>query len=158
VPTAHRDDFYSWALEQAQALRRAAAERVNTAAPIDWENVAEEIESMGNEQAWKLKSSYTVLLLHLLEWRYQPKRRTRSWRITIGRERDNVLDWLRASPGLKSRRHELFAWAYERARRDAMRETSLPLRSFPEACPFTLEQAMDEAFWPEAGEHPREPA
>ena len=28
-------------------------------------------------------------------------------------------------------------------------ETDLPLSTFPEVCPFTLEQAMDEEFWPE---------
>jgi len=152
MPTAYADDFYSWAMEQAEALRRAAAERVNTATPIDWENLAEEIESMGNEQAWKLRSSYTVLLLHLLKWRYQPKKRTRSWRLTIGRERDNALEQLADKPGLKSRQRELFDAAYARARRDAMREAGLPIRTFPETSLFTLEQAMDEGFWPDAVE------
>jgi len=149
MPTAYADDFYSWAMEQAEALRRAGAERVNTATPIDWENLAEEIESMGNEQAWKLKSSYRVLLLHLLKWRCQPNLQGHSWRSTIGRERDNVEDHLAENPGLKPRRGELFQWAYGRARRDAMRETGLPLRTFPVTCPFTLEQALDEGFWPE---------
>lgn len=149
MPTAYADDFYSWAMEQAEALRRAGAERVNTAVPIDWENVAEEIWSVGNEQASKLRSSYTVLLLHLLKWCHQPKKRSKSWRLTIARERLNVPEHLEENPGLKPRRHELFARAYARARKDAALETSLPLRTFPETCAFTLEQAMDEGFWPE---------
>ena len=38
-------DFLAWTEEQARLLREASRERINT--PIDWENVAEEIESMG---------------------------------------------------------------------------------------------------------------
>ena len=54
------------------------------------QNVAEELEALGNEQASALRSSYRILLLHLLKWRYQPKRRTRSWAGTIVRERVNA--------------------------------------------------------------------
>jgi hypothetical protein len=150
MPTAYADDFYSWALEQAAALRRAGAERVNTTMPIDWENLAEEIESMGKEQAWKLRSSYRVLLLHLLKWRWQPNLQSHSWRVSIARERYNAVEHLQDNPGLRRRRHELFTKAYRGARLEAAAETGLPLRTFPESCPFTLEQAMDEGFWPDA--------
>ena len=46
------------------------------------------------------------------------------------------------------------ARAYRRARREAAAETGLPLSTFPETCPFTLEQALDDDFWPE----PADPA
>ena len=36
MSTAYADDFYTWTIEQADALRRAGAERVNTSAPIHW--------------------------------------------------------------------------------------------------------------------------
>ena len=39
-------DFYTWTQHQAGALRRAAAERVNTSELIDWENLAEEVEDL----------------------------------------------------------------------------------------------------------------
>ena len=35
------------------------------------------------------------------------------------------------------------------ARRDAVRETALPLATFPEDCPWTVEQMLDADFWPE---------
>jgi hypothetical protein len=38
----------------------------------------------------------------------------------------------------------LFAEAYGRARREAAAETGLPLPA------FTLEQALDDEFWPDA--------
>jgi hypothetical protein len=28
--------------------------------------------------------------------------------------------------------------------------TSLPMATFPEACPWSIEQVLDEDFWPEA--------
>jgi hypothetical protein len=44
----------------------------------------------------------------------------------------------------------LFAWAYSRARCEAAKDTGLPLAMFPEACPWSIEQVLDEDFWPEA--------
>lgn len=138
-------DFYTWALRQAELVRgRRLGE-------LDLENVAEELESLGKEQAHKLESAFRVLLLHLLKWRYQPSRRSRSWRSSAVRERTNVERVLEVNPGLKPRRAELFATAYRGARKEAAAETGLPLARFPEASPFTLEEALDEAFWPEGG-------
>jgi hypothetical protein len=41
------------------------------------------------------------------------------------------------------------ATAYRPAREDAADETDLPLTDFPEACPWTVAQVLDEDFWPE---------
>jgi hypothetical protein len=136
-------DFYSWALRQAELVR---ARRLGE---LDLENVAEELESLGKEQAHKLESAFRVLLLHLLKWRHQPQRRSRSWRGTIVRERNNVERVLEDNPGLKPRRNRLFVTAYRGARKEAAAETGLRIASFPEAPPFTLDQATDEDFWPE---------
>lgn len=141
----YEQDFYSWALRQAELLR---ARRF---ADLDVENVAEELESLGKEQAHKLESALRVLLLHLLKWKYQPQRRSRSWRGTIVRERINAERVLEENPGLKPHRERLFATAYRGARKEAAAETGLPLATFPEAAPFSLAQALDEEFWPEAG-------
>ena len=65
------------------------------------------------------------------------------------RERDKIPAHLAENPGLQSRDAELFASAYRLARREAARQTRLPLATFPEEPPFTPEQALDEAFWPE---------
>jgi hypothetical protein len=45
----------------------------------------------------------------------------------------------------------LGAWAYPHARQDASKETSLPLTTLPETCPWPLERVLDPDFWPEAG-------
>ena len=64
--TLYDTDFYAWTNEQAALLR---AGRWSEA---DVENIAEEIESMGRSERRELVSRLTVLLMHLLKWRFQP--------------------------------------------------------------------------------------
>ena len=136
-------DLYTWCTEQAALLRAGRLDAVDLA------NVAEEIESLGKEQANKLESAYRVLLMHLLKWRFQPALRSRGWRGTITRKRLNAPRVLRDNPGLKSRRAKLLRSAYADARREAASETSLPLATFPDVGPFSLEQVMDDDFLPD---------
>ena len=135
-------DFYTWCLEQAALVRAGRL------AELDLENVAGELESLGGEQANALRSFYRVLLTHLLKWRCQPGRRSRSWIVTIVRERGNAAERLAGNPGLRQHQRQLFTEAYRRARNEAVSETGLPLSVFPAENPFTLEQALDEDFWP----------
>jgi Domain of unknown function DUF29. len=145
---AHEDDFYGWCLDQAQALRALSAMRANLAVPLDLENLAEEIESLGISQLHELRARLRQLLAHLLKWRFQPQRRSRSWRATLRVQRDALADLLESSPSLKRRLAEELPKAYEKARRLAADETGLPLSTFPESCPFDLEQIEDPEFLP----------
>lgn len=137
-------DAYTWALQQADALRRRSANEV------DWDNVAEEIESVGKSEARELVNRYVVLLCHLLKWRFQPERRGASGEVTIRTQRGLIERHLEDNPGLKPRRDEFFARAYFEARAEAVLQTGLPPETFPETNPYTLGEAMDEGFWPDA--------
>ncbi len=53
------------------------------------------------------------------------------------------------APGDGSATTDILAESYARARRTAARQTGLPLETFPQACPWTVEQVLDEAFFPE---------
>ena len=44
----YEEDFVRWTEEQSSALRDAA--RIGTNLPLDWENLAEEVESSGRSQ------------------------------------------------------------------------------------------------------------
>ena len=57
---------------------------------------------------------------------------------------------LEYSPSLKHQLDELFAKAYARARKDASLETGIRLTTFPEQCPYSLEQALKEDWLPAA--------
>ena len=152
MSTLYEQDFYSWTQEQAAALRRAAASRLNTPPDVDWEHLAEEIESLSASELRELFSRYRILMLHLLKWRHQPQRRGKSWVRTISEQRDQIERLLLDSPSLAAKRLEEADRAYMKARKAAARETKLPLATFPPSCPFTLEQVEDEDFWPEPEE------
>lgn len=137
---AYDEDFYGWAQEQSALLRAGKLSEVDT------ENLAEEIESMGRSEADRLRSCLRLILLHLLKWQEQPERRSKSWRNSIQRERDNAALVLEDSPSLKPRLLALFERAYELARREAAREADLPLARFPECSPFSLEETLNPEF------------
>jgi len=137
-------DFYAWAQAQAQALR------AKDWAALDLDHLAEEIESLGNEQRHAVRSHLRVLLWHLLKWAYQASHRTPSWRTSILTARAEIVDRLTDYPSLRPRVPSLLASAYPQARRLAAAETNLPLATFPEVCPWALEAVLDEDFWPEA--------
>jgi Domain of unknown function DUF29 len=49
-----------------------------------------EVEDLGKSERRELQSRLEVLLAHLLKWRLQPKRRTRSWNATIAVRRVKI--------------------------------------------------------------------
>jgi hypothetical protein len=66
----YRTDIVTWSAQQAERLRRLrAGERVND---LDWDNVIEEIESVGQSQLDACRSLLTQAILHLLKRRAWP--------------------------------------------------------------------------------------
>jgi hypothetical protein len=61
----YESDLHAWTKEQADALRRRAANE------LDWDNLAEEIQSLGAGNLDQLESRLENLILHLLKWKYQ---------------------------------------------------------------------------------------
>lgn len=139
----YEQDFHAWANEQADAVRRRSWNE------LDWENVAEELESLGRQQRAELRNRYVILLTHLLKWTAQTQLRGSSWRKTIRVQRKDLRRHLRDNPSLQHDDAELFAEAYENARLLASAQTGLDEDRFAAKAPFTPEQAMDEDFWPE---------
>jgi hypothetical protein len=137
-------DFYAWTQQQAQALR------AKEWAALDLAHVAEELESVGMDEKHAITQQLQRLLHHLLKWQYQPTHRTRSWRVSIDQARDRIDDVIERSHSLQTYPAQRLALAYRRARRDAITVTGLLPATFPEACPWTVEQVLDEAFLPEA--------
>jgi len=99
-----------------------------------------------------LESYLQVLLLHLLKWRYQPLRRQtgQSWAASIREARTRIAVGLLEHPGLHQYVAACLARAWPKARRDASRQTGLPLATFPTVCPWTMVQLGDDDFFPVA--------
>ena len=140
--SANIQDFYSWTHQQAKLLREGRFDE------LDLLTLAEEIEDMGNRHYDQLESRFELLLSHLLKWLYQPAYRGASWRLTVQGQRRKIPKLLKKNPGLKSYLPQILADAYEDARKTAADETGLSLNTFPEQCPWPLEQALDSEFWP----------
>jgi hypothetical protein len=136
-------DFYRWTQETAHLIE---AQRLDE---LDWENLLEEIESMGRAEKRAIKSNLKVLLLHLLKWKYQPAKRSLSWERSVDEHRDRLLDRLQDSPSLRNYIPEILPDAYRRAVRDASKETRLDAETFPSACEWDLELILAEDYLPD---------
>jgi hypothetical protein len=136
-------DFYVWTQAQAAALREG---KVDT---LDLGNLAEEIDSLGRSQTYAVRSQMDRLLVHLLKWRYEPTHRGHSWQDSIDDARRQIALHVEDSPSLRTFPRDAVPLSYRYARRKAHRDTGLPLATFPEHCPWPVEQIVDEDFFPE---------
>src|SRR5260370_41269212 len=101
VGELYDQDFLLWTMEQAAALRRAKDSNL----PLDWENLAEEIESLGRSQRTELNSQIRRILRHLMKLEVSSAAAPRAgWRTTIRDARTEIEDMLEGSPSL---RHEI---------------------------------------------------
>ena len=136
-------DFYAWANEQAALLRAGDVSRA------DVENIAEELERLGRTEKREFIGRLTALLSLLLKARFQPRKRSPSWKTEIASARGQLLEHLHDNPSLKDKLPEAIASAFRNARRSAMDEAGPEDGAFPAACPWTFERMIDEKFWPD---------
>lgn len=91
-------DFFLWTQEQAAALRAVGESNL----PLDWENLAEEIESLGTSQRAELNSQVRRILRHLFKLEASPAADPRAgWRTTVRDARIEIEDLLEGSPSLR---------------------------------------------------------
>jgi hypothetical protein len=138
----YETDFYAWTQEQAKLLKHQQWNQ------LDLPNLIEEIESLGKQQRAELRNRLKVLIGHLLKWEYQPERRSRSWLMTIRVQRRDTQELLEENPSLKAYLEEALPKIYESGRDLAVGETNLPLKTFPENCPYTLDEIFRDGFYP----------
>ena len=140
----HDGDYVQWLERQAGLLRSGRY------AELDTDTLAEEIEALAGRDRRELKSRLTVLLTHLLKWRFQPSGRTGSWIGTLNTQRREIRLILEDSPSLRPLVPGYLAARYGDAVTDAGTETGLPTSAFPAQPPWTAAQALDPDYWPDA--------
>jgi hypothetical protein len=139
----YEQDFYAWTREQASALR---THRPNA---VDWQHIAEELESMGGSEQREMENRLRVILMHLLKWQAQPAFRSRSWERTLRTQRRDLERHLERNPSLRRLLPEALAEQYDGAVTEAIRETGLAESAFAAHPPYSIEQVTDQAFLPE---------
>jgi signal transduction histidine kinase len=154
----YEEDFIRWTEEQAAALRQAAGLATNL--PLDWENLAEEIDSLGRSLRHELRSRIAVIIEHLIKLESSPATGPRrGWMETIGRERLEIEVLLDDNPSLKGEIPSLVPVETVRAARYAAQA----LRRHGEATPdvvtkfgaasYTQDQVLGDWF-PGDAPHP----
>jgi Domain of unknown function DUF29. len=144
-------DWYAWTQEQASALRRMAETRVNS--ELDLENLAEEVESLGRSEENALDSALTRVIEHLLKLEHSPAPEPRKkWRLSVIEHRNRAQKSIRKSGSLRRLLPDLLpdAWKDGRTLAASALELfdSIPLDTVPTKCPYTLDQILDDGFYP----------
>lgn len=126
-------DFPAWAGEQAALLRRRAHNE------IDWDNIAEEIEDLGNEKINACKSLLVRTMSHRLKMMAWPQSRdVVHWQAEANEFLAQARD--RYAPSMRQKLD--LAGLYQRAiRATPVALDDVPLTA-PIVCPWTLDELL----------------
>jgi hypothetical protein len=136
-------DYTLWLEETIGQLRDRQFEE------LDLLNLIEELEGMSRSEKSAVYSHLKILLMHLLKYRYQPTKRSNSWRSTIREHRQRLKRAFQESPSLKNYFNENFPDCYQDARELAADETGLALEALPMDCPFSEEEILETEYLPD---------
>ena len=146
----YKEDYYAWTKQQAAELRRLAAARIKST--LDLENLAEEVESLGQSELNTVRSHTRRIIEHLLKLEYSPAADPRlQWRRSVNEARDEVADHLTAA--LRRDLEPDVATQFERGRRNA--ELAMiehgerqAAKALPRTCPYDLDQIVGHDWFP----------
>jgi hypothetical protein len=141
--TSYEADIVAWANEQAALVRAGRFDQ------LDLEHIAEEIEDVGKSEQRELANRMAVLLAHLLKWQYQRDRQGNSWRNTIRAQRKEISYLLNEAPSLRRKFSDSLWLDMVWAKAIAQAEDETSLDTFPEACPWSMEEALTADFYPD---------
>ncbi|MDJ0660655.1 MAG: DUF29 domain-containing protein [Crocosphaera sp.] len=140
-------DFGLWLEKQAIALKNRD---INS---LDWDNLVEEIESFGNRDKREINSLTYSLLSHLLFYCYWTDHRVlylNGLETEIDNFRSDLLALLESKTYYNYFLNQLetnYKKALKMANKKVERSKIYTLPSFPQNCPFTIEQILDEDFY-----------
>ena len=138
----YEEDYYLWTQTMADKLK------IQDYSSVDWENIIEEIEDMGRSQKRAVESLLLRLTEHLLKLQYwypEIPRNKKHWQSEVVNFRVLLRKRLKESPSLKAKLPEM----YDEILADSQRAMS-KLFDLPEQVELTLEQVLDEDWFPES--------
>ncbi len=135
--TLYDTDFAEWADRAAELMR---ARRFKD---IDWENVIEEVESLGRSQRASVRSQLRRMLVHLIKQRIQPERDGASWRNSVANARLEIRNDIRDSPSLRHHLKDNLQAIYCDAVEEALVRMNRLSADLPAECPWDVDRLLD---------------
>lgn len=144
LKTLYEEDTAAWSENQAAALRAAAHGGSNQ--ELDWENLAEEIESLRKQLKYALRSQIFRIVHHLAKLQYLPAIDPRNgWRRTIRSARNEIESILEDSPSLNAEIPNIIS----RETRRGIEYAADDLREFDELSRLQLPSMRNVIYTPE---------
>lgn len=131
----YEEDEPAWLDEMVRLIE---AKRLDK---LDYAHLKEYLDDMARRDRKEVKNRVVQLMLHLLKWAYQPRKRTRSWEISITKQRDELGDEF-SSKTLRNYVGENLDEFYSKAVKYVALETGMDTEEFPKKCPFTAEYLL----------------
>jgi hypothetical protein len=138
----YETDYYGWTQEQARLLGECKFDL------LDIQHLMEEIADMGGSVLNSFINHLAIAAAHLMKWQYQPERRGSSWQITIKAQRELAQDILAENPSFKGKLEQIKRKVDRNAMSIAARDMGDYADRLPAECPYTIEQILDNDFWP----------
>ena len=141
--TLYEDDIVAWAEQQAEAIRRLARTRPELSNVVDWDNLAEEMDSLGRTETRAFTGPLRQFLIHLAKALSSRSQRLKGWRTEClnfqALAREAFTNSLRQKIDLDQ------LWA------DALRQADAALavydetlaKDLPRTCPLSLDELVD---------------
>jgi hypothetical protein len=144
LKTLYEKDTAAWSENQAAALRAAAQGGSNQ--ELDWENLAEEIESLRKQLRYALRSQIFRIIHHLVKLQYLPAVDPRhGWRRTIRSARMEIERIFEDSPSLQKEIPAIIS----RETRRAIEYAADDPREFDELSRLQLPSLRNASYTPE---------
>lgn len=144
--TLYEDDILAWSEQQVAELRRLAAQPALTNA-VDWENVIEEIESLGRSDVEAVESLIENALVRILKIFSDPQSLSqRQWRTETTGFLKQARKRLRPSMARVIDLGEFWREAVDGAKSDLEGYDHALRSDLPGDCPYSLEDLRDPAF------------
>ncbi|MBF2055646.1 MAG: DUF29 domain-containing protein [Cyanobacterium sp. T60_A2020_053] len=136
-------DDYLWIQETVKLLKE------NKFNDLDLDNLIEELDDLGRERKHSVENLLKQVIIHLLLLQYWQKEynyNASHWRGEIRTFRQDLE--LKLTTNLQNYLTTNLEKIYQKGLRIAMDKTELNSSVFPPKCPYTLEQLLNEDWFP----------
>ena len=138
----YESDFLAWCERTVSQLKAKDLEN------LDFENLIEEIESLGKSERRELRNRLLVLIAHILKRMYvNNSENFNGWEVAIVEQRKQIKVLLKESPSLKPYLAQIFTEVYA----DALDIVSVDYKQtdFPDIWPFDFgtDLLLSAKYW-----------